>query len=161
MTPDEAISHALEQCSTYGEYEFEYPAPDSGHRIGLRVVTYHSGLQAWYIPGAPFEWVPVPADVVMGQLEAAYQKEQALNQVVDDFMGAMEPAFLDDTGPSEDVPHRVTLGEPTWPRADPEALAAFDPSTKVCVMNCGPASGDPRTAAERKLLCQDCYDAPK
>jgi hypothetical protein len=71
-----------------------------------------------------------------------------------------EPAFLDDTGPSDDLPHRVTLGEP-WPRADPEALAAFDPSTKVCVMNCGPHAADPRTAAERKLLCQDCYDAPK
>lgn len=43
-----------------------------------------------------------------------------------------------------------------WPRADPVALAAFDPSTKRCCMNCGPASGDPRTRAERLFLCDDC-----
>lgn len=89
MTPDEAVSHALEQCSIYGEYEFEYPAPDSNHRIGLRVTAHPSGLQAWYIPGAPFEWVPVSADTVMDQMEAAHRKEQAFSQVVDDFMGAM------------------------------------------------------------------------
>lgn len=67
-----------------------------------------------------------------------------------------EPAFLDDTGPSDDLPNRVTLGEPTWPRADPEALAAFDPDTKTCTMNCGPHAADPRSSKERKFLCQDC-----
>lgn len=41
-------------------------------------------------------------------------------------------------------------------RADPEALARFDPSTKLCVMNCGPHTDDPRTAKERKFLCNDC-----
>lgn len=61
-----------------------------------------------------------------------------------------EPAFIDDDAPSNDL-------EPTWPRADPEALAAFDPSTKVCVMNCGPHADDPRSSKERKFLCQDCY----
>ncbi|EAQ6244211.1 hypothetical protein B1S15_24475 [Salmonella enterica] len=67
-----------------------------------------------------------------------------------------EPAFIDDDAPSNDLPHRVTLGEP-WPRADPEALAAFDPDTKTCTMNCGPHAADPRSSKERKFLCQDCY----
>ena len=44
-----------------------------------------------------------------------------------------------------------------WPRADPDALAKFDPTTKVCVMNCGPHIDDPRTSKERKFLCDDCY----
>jgi hypothetical protein len=43
-----------------------------------------------------------------------------------------------------------------WTRADPAELARFDPSTKRCVMNCGPHRDDPRSAAERKLLCDDC-----
>ena len=45
----------------------------------------------------------------------------------------------------------------TFPRADPEALKAFDPRTKVCVMNCGPHNLDPRDDKERKFLCDDCY----
>lgn len=45
-----------------------------------------------------------------------------------------------------------------FPRADPAALAAFDPSTRYCTMNCGPHRDDPRTAAERKLLCGDCVE---
>lgn len=45
---------------------------------------------------------------------------------------------------------------PIWPRADPEALARFDPSTKVCVMNCGQSLLDPRTKEECKFLCDDC-----
>ncbi len=44
-----------------------------------------------------------------------------------------------------------------WPRADPVALARFDPRTKVCSMNCGPSADDPRTPAERALLCNDCW----
>lgn len=43
-----------------------------------------------------------------------------------------------------------------WPRANPAALARFDPKTKRCTMNCGPHRDDPRTDAERKLLCGDC-----
>jgi len=43
-----------------------------------------------------------------------------------------------------------------WPRANPDELASFDPSTKTCTMNCGPHTDDPRSAAERKLLCKDC-----
>lgn len=43
-----------------------------------------------------------------------------------------------------------------WPRASREELANFDQKTKVCVMNCGPASGDPRSEAERMFLCGDC-----
>lgn len=41
-------------------------------------------------------------------------------------------------------------------RADPKALANFDPSTKCCDMNCGPHAQDPRSDAERKFLCDDC-----
>lgn len=43
-----------------------------------------------------------------------------------------------------------------WPRADPQALASFDPSSKTCTMNCGPSTHDPRRRAERLLLCEDC-----
>ena len=43
-----------------------------------------------------------------------------------------------------------------WPRADPVALAAFDPATKVCTMNCGKHGLDPRSREERKFLCTDC-----
>ena len=56
-----------------------------------------------------------------------------------------------------------TVGRPVlqaleWPRADPAALAAFDPSTKLCTMNCGQHRDDPRTRAECKLLCGDCVE---
>jgi hypothetical protein len=43
-----------------------------------------------------------------------------------------------------------------FPRADPKALVTFDEATKVCTMNCGPCSGDPRTDKERRFLCDDC-----
>lgn len=43
-----------------------------------------------------------------------------------------------------------------WPRADREALSSFDPSTKHCTMNCGPSVKDPRTAEERRFICDDC-----
>ncbi len=45
-----------------------------------------------------------------------------------------------------------------WPRTDPKLLADFDTSTKVCSMNCGPHRDDPRTAAERKFQCDECYE---
>jgi hypothetical protein len=41
-------------------------------------------------------------------------------------------------------------------RADPVELAKFDPTTKVCTMNCGPHIQDPRSQDERKFLCDDC-----
>ena len=44
-----------------------------------------------------------------------------------------------------------------WPRADPVALASFDPRTKTCSMNCGPHALDPRTKAERMFLCDECF----
>lgn len=43
-----------------------------------------------------------------------------------------------------------------WPRADPAALANFDPASKSCNMNCGPHGLDPRSRAERLFLCDDC-----
>jgi hypothetical protein len=46
-------------------------------------------------------------------------------------------------------------------RADPEALRRFDPSTKRCVMNCGPHVDDPRTHVERMFLCDDCWPVTK
>lgn len=49
----------------------------------------------------------------------------------------------------------------TFKRANPDELALFDPSTKLCAMNCGPHADDPRSAAERKFLCDDCIVEPK
>lgn len=43
-----------------------------------------------------------------------------------------------------------------FPRADPEALAKFDPRTKACTMNCGPHAQDPRSEKERRFLCGEC-----
>ncbi|MCP1515543.1 hypothetical protein OKW09_005314 [Pseudomonas rhodesiae] len=43
-----------------------------------------------------------------------------------------------------------------WPRADPVALAAFDPATRACTINYGPHGLDPRSREEWKLLCDDC-----
>lgn len=45
---------------------------------------------------------------------------------------------------------------PVFPRADPVALAAYEPGSKRCTMNCGTHADDPRSAAERALLCDDC-----
>jgi hypothetical protein len=47
-----------------------------------------------------------------------------------------------------------------FPRSDPCRAGRLDPSTKVCTMNCTPCRVDPRSAAERKLQCDDCYPAP-
>jgi hypothetical protein len=41
-------------------------------------------------------------------------------------------------------------------RADPVELQRFDPQTKRCTMYCGPHVDDPRSAAERAFLCDDC-----
>lgn len=46
---------------------------------------------------------------------------------------------------------------PVYPRSDPAALAAFDPKSKVCSMNCGQALGDPRSAKECKFQCDECW----
>lgn len=48
----------------------------------------------------------------------------------------------------------------TFPRAAPAALAAFDPRTKRCTMNCGPSLDDPRSPEERRFLCPDCETVP-
>ena len=47
-----------------------------------------------------------------------------------------------------------------WTRADPVALAAFDPKSKTCTMNCGRHAHDPRSYAELKFLCDDCEVNP-
>lgn len=43
-----------------------------------------------------------------------------------------------------------------FPRADPRELERFDIRSKICVMNCGPHTDDPRGDAERLLLCEEC-----
>lgn len=43
-----------------------------------------------------------------------------------------------------------------WERADPAALAQFDPATKTCDMNCSPHGLDPRSRKERLFLCDLC-----
>jgi hypothetical protein len=65
------------------------------------------------------------------------------------------PAAVDLPEPVVTVRELVPT-QPSFPRADPAELAAFDPATKQCTMNCGPHADDPRDAAERKLLCGDC-----
>jgi len=47
-----------------------------------------------------------------------------------------------------------------WPRSDPLALARFDPATKICTMNCGPSTHDPRSEKECKFQCTDCLVVP-
>lgn len=54
-------------------------------------------------------------------------------------------------------PLRIERESPIFTRADPAELARFDPATRICTMNCGPHRDDPRTEAERKLLCPDCW----
>ena len=46
--------------------------------------------------------------------------------------------------------------KPEFPRADPAALAAYVPGSKRCTMTCDAHADDPRCAAERALLCDDC-----
>jgi ATP-dependent Clp protease adapter protein ClpS len=43
-------------------------------------------------------------------------------------------------------------------RADADALKAFNPNSKRCTMNCGPHRDDPRSKAERMLLCPECEE---
>lgn len=56
----------------------------------------------------------------------------------------------------------ITAAPPiVWERTDPAKLAAFNPDTKVCTMNCGPHQDDPRGSKERKFQCGDCQmEAP-
>lgn len=54
--------------------------------------------------------------------------------------------------PSKPSPERTI----EWERADPAALANFDPSTKSCDMNCGKHGLDPRSREERLFLCDLC-----
>ncbi len=56
-------------------------------------------------------------------------------------------------GPTTQQPYTAPM---EWLRADSVALAAFDPNTKQCTMNCSPHKDDPRKEPERKLLCGDC-----
>ena len=50
--------------------------------------------------------------------------------------------------------------KPEFERADPAALAVFDPRTKACTMNCGAHRADPRDKKERQFLCDDCWSIP-
>jgi len=67
-SPEDAIAHALAEAATYGEYEMCYPSDDDPHRVVLRVVMYGCGLQAWYVPGAPYEWIPIAGEEVITRL---------------------------------------------------------------------------------------------
>jgi hypothetical protein len=69
-SPEDAIAHALAEATTYGEYELCYPSVDNPHRVVLRVVMYGC-LQAWYVPGAPYEWIPISGEDVITRLECA------------------------------------------------------------------------------------------
>jgi hypothetical protein len=70
------------------------------------------------------------------------------------------PTPRDKPTPTRNKPNRPREPKPVvWERADPADLAKFDPASKVCTMNCGPSSLDPRSYAERKFLCDDCLPA--
>lgn len=57
----------------------------------------------------------------------------------------------------EEMKRATTTAQPiVLERTDPAKLAAFDQSTKVCTMNCGPHRDDPRGSKERKFQCGDC-----
>ena len=71
LSPDEAIAKAIEDAAVAGEYEIAYPSAESPHRVVLRVVVYDCGLQAWYVPGDPFEWIPITGEEVLERLERA------------------------------------------------------------------------------------------
>lgn len=51
----------------------------------------------------------------------------------------------------------ATVQPLVFTRADPVALAAFDPATKQCMMNCGQHRDDPRSMKECMFLCGDCW----
>jgi hypothetical protein len=71
--------------------------------------------------------------------------------------GLQQPARRKTGRPPKPVGEPAPRAYPVFTRADPAALAAFDPASKRCTMNCGPHSEDPREPAERKLLCGDCW----
>lgn len=75
MTPSDAIAAALAALreQDLGEYEIAYPSDDSPDRVVFRVVMYDCGVQAWYRPGDPFEWVPVTGEDVIDAIYAAYE----------------------------------------------------------------------------------------
>lgn len=56
------------------------------------------------------------------------------------------------TKPAQPAPERPI----EWERADPAALASFDPASKTCDMNCGKHGLDPRSRDERLFLCDLC-----
>lgn len=94
-SPEEAIAHALAEAATYGEYEMCYPSSDdSPHRVCARVVIYPCGLQAWYVPGDPFEWIPVAGAAVLDALYAAFEAAA----------DTRPPIPLDDAPPDDDMP---------------------------------------------------------
>jgi len=66
-------------------------------------------------------------------------------------LGPNEPGYVALVTAQEPKP-----AGPVFPRADPAALAAYVPGSKRCTMNCGPHADDPRSAAERAVLCDDC-----
>jgi len=86
LSPDEAIARAIKYAATaVGEYEFAYPSDDNPHRVVLRVVVYDCGLQAWYVPGAPYEWIPITGEEVLERLERARIAAAGHQPPLDDF----------------------------------------------------------------------------
>lgn len=46
--------------------------------------------------------------------------------------------------------------EDGYDRTPKEILDKFDMNSKVCVCNCSPGTGDPRSRKERRYQCSDC-----
>ncbi|MDH1335849.1 hypothetical protein N5D77_18150 [Comamonas thiooxydans] len=99
------------------------------------------------------------ADLFMGML-GAFQKDEKhratlipLHDDVSEHLIATRRALLKRIEAQREPP--------PWPRADPKALAAFDPATKVCSHNCGQSKNDPRSENECKFLCDLCWRVAK
>ena len=81
-----------------------------------------------------------------------------LREVIETNATERESSALPAGRPKDNAPaaSTVPVAPSAFPRANPDELEAFDPSTKECTMNCGAHRDDPRSAKERKLLCGDC-----
>lgn len=68
------------------------------------------------------------------------------------------PAAAEAPAPAAAAPEAVPEAAPApeFPRATPFALMDYQPGSKQCTMSCTPHPADPRSAAERALMCPDC-----
>ncbi|ELQ8316866.1 TPA: hypothetical protein ACPWO2_006388 [Pseudomonas aeruginosa] len=103
-----------------------------------------SGAKVWALPGGGFF---SGGHTYTHGLQTNRGTCYVVSKIVMRAVVATQARMLEDSSAKTDI---------DWPRADPDALKTFDPSSKACTMNCGPHGQDPRKFAERKFLCTDC-----